>query len=96
MNPNYAKEVKEDIDKLLQAGFIYLIDNVTWLILIVLVPKKNGSLRVCVDYMKLNVEMNNEPFPIPFCESILDVVVGHELVMRCTYSYMVLVDTNMS
>ena len=26
MNPNYAKHVKEDLDKLLQAGFIVPID----------------------------------------------------------------------
>ena len=66
MNPNYAKKVKEEIEKLLQVGFIYPIDNITWLSPIIIVPKKNGSLRVCVDYHKLNATMKTNPFPIPF------------------------------
>lgn len=68
MNPNYAKKVKEEIDKLLQVGFIYPMDNVTWLSPIVIVPKKNGALRVCVDYHKLNATTTTDPFPIPFTD----------------------------
>lgn len=45
MNPNYVKKAKEELDKLLQVGFIYLVDQVTWLSPIVIVPKKNSSLE---------------------------------------------------
>ena len=55
MNWNYAVRVKEEIDKLLKAGFIRLVKQATWLSPIVVVPKKNGKIRVCVDYRKLNV-----------------------------------------
>jgi hypothetical protein len=48
LNPNYAAKVKEEIDQLLRVGFIRPIKRVTWLSLIVVVPKKNGKLRVCV------------------------------------------------
>ena len=44
MNPNYAKAVKEDLEKLLNAGFIEPVDHATWLSPIVVVPKKNGKL----------------------------------------------------
>ena len=54
MNPNYAARVKEEIDKLLKAGFIQPVKQATWLSPIVVVPKKNGKFRVCVDYWKLN------------------------------------------
>ena len=54
MNPNYAKAVKEELDKLLKVGFIYPLKQVTWLSPIVIAPKKNGKLRICVDYRKLN------------------------------------------
>ena len=54
MNPNYAQRVKEELDRLLKVGFIYPIDRATWLSPIVIVPKKNMKLRVCVDYRKLN------------------------------------------
>lgn len=79
MNPNYAKKVKEEIDKLLHVIFIYPINNATWLSSIVIVPKKNGALRVCVDYQNLNSATKTNPFSIPFCDAILDAVVGHEM-----------------
>jgi hypothetical protein len=50
MNPNYAIKVREDLDKLLNVGFIYPIETIQWLSPLVIVPKKNGKLRICVDY----------------------------------------------
>ena len=50
LNPNYAIKVKEEIDKLLKVGFIRPVKKSTWLSPIVVVPKKNGKIRVCVDY----------------------------------------------
>jgi isoprenylcysteine carboxyl methyltransferase (ICMT) family protein YpbQ len=44
MNPNYALKVREDLDKLLDAGFIYPIEITQWLSPLVIVPKKNGKL----------------------------------------------------
>jgi hypothetical protein len=43
-------KVKEEIDKLLRVGFIRRVKRATWLTPIVVVSKKNGKLRVCVDY----------------------------------------------
>ena len=37
MNPNYAARVKEEIDKLLKAGFIRLVKQATWLSPIVVI-----------------------------------------------------------
>ena len=47
MNPKYETIVKEDIDKLLDAGFIYEIEHTEWVSPIVIVTKKNGKIRVC-------------------------------------------------
>ena len=47
------------------------------------VPKKNGKLRVCVDYRKLNAQTIKDPFPLPFTDLMLDQVAGHEM-----YSFM--------
>ena len=44
-----------------------------------IVPKKNGKLRVCVDYRKLNAVTKVDPFLLPFTESILEAVAGHEI-----------------
>jgi hypothetical protein len=44
LNPKYAAKVKEEIDKLLQVGFIRPVKRTTLLSPIVVVPKKNGKL----------------------------------------------------
>ncbi len=40
------------------------------------VPKKNGKLRICVDFMKLNKANKKDPYPLPFFDEILNSVVG--------------------
>ena len=77
MNPNYAKAVKEDLEKLLKAGFIEPVDRATWLSLIVVVPKKNGKLRICVDFRRLNAATKKDPYPLPFTDEVLDTVIGY-------------------
>ena len=79
MNPNFAKQVKQELDKLLQVGFIKPISEVTWLSPIVVIPKKNGKLRIYFDYKKLNAATKSNPFPMPFFDTLLDVVAGHEM-----------------
>ncbi|MCO5550293.1 hypothetical protein L7F22_003775 [Adiantum nelumboides] len=79
MNPNYAKKVKEEIDNLMKTGFITEVESSDWLFPIVVVPKKNGKLRVCVDYRKLNAQTIKDPFPLPFTDMMLDEIVGHEM-----------------
>ena len=79
LNPNYAIKVKEEIDKLLKVGFIRPVKKSTWLSPIVVVPKKNGKIRVCVDYRKLNAATITDAFPLPFTDGILDAVAGHEI-----------------
>jgi hypothetical protein len=46
MNLNYANIIKQDVDKLLKAGFIKPVEEATWLSPIVIVPKRNGKLRI--------------------------------------------------
>ena len=48
-------KVKEEIEKLLKAKFIRPSRYVQWLANIVPVIKKNGKLRVCVDFRDLNI-----------------------------------------
>ena len=77
MNPNYAKAVKEDLEKLLKADFIELVDQATWLSPIVVVPKKIGKLRICVDFRRLNAATKKDPYPLPFTDEVLDTVIGY-------------------
>ena len=83
LNPRYSLMVKEDIDRLLEAGFIYPVVNSKWVSPIVVVPKKVGAdgktkIRVYQDFRKLNASTKKDYFPIPFTDIILDHVSGHE------------------
>ena len=58
-NENFANKIKEEINKLLEVEFIYEIDNTEWVSPIVVVPKKNGKLIVCI-----NLKSMRQPFVI--------------------------------
>jgi len=62
LNFNYAAIVKHDMDKLLAIGFIKHVEEVTWLSPIVVMPKKNKKLTICVDFRKLNVVIKKDPY----------------------------------
>jgi len=79
MNPNYAQTIKEELDKLLDARFIILEENLEWVLPITITIKKNGKLWVCVDYYKFNDCTNKDYYPLPFINDILDEVIGNEL-----------------
>ena len=81
LNPKYSLMVKEEIDRLLEAGFIYPVNNSEWVSPIVVVPKKVGAngkvkIRVCQDFRKLNTATKKDYFPLPFTDMILDHVSG--------------------
>ena len=75
--------VKEEIDRLLEVGFIYPVNNLEWVSPIVVVPKKVGTdgkikILVCQDFWKLNVATKKDYFPLPFTDIILDHVSSQE------------------
>ena len=78
LNPKYSLLVKEELDKLLDIGFIYPIPFSEWVSPIVIVPKKNRKLRICQDFCALNKVTKKNYFPLPFTDAILDTVAGHE------------------
>ncbi len=45
---------------------------------IVIVPKKNGKLRICIYFRKLNVATKKDPYPLPFIDEVLNTIVGYE------------------
>jgi hypothetical protein len=57
-------EVSEMLDDMQRRGVIEESDS-PWSSPIVLVRKKNGELRFCVDYMKLNYVTKKDCFPLP-------------------------------
>ena len=75
MNPNLREIVKEELQKLLNVNFIYPISDSQWVSPLVIIPKKNGKWRVCIDYRELNKATLKDHFPLPFIDQFLDTLV---------------------
>ncbi len=41
----------------------------------VVIPKKNGKLKICIDFKKLNAATKKDPYPLPFMDEMLNMVV---------------------
>lgn len=63
LNPHLKDIVKDEQQKLLDVNFIYPISNSKWVSPLVVVPKKNGKWRICVDYRELNKATQKDHFP---------------------------------
>nr|CAN65306.1 hypothetical protein VITISV_042320 [Vitis vinifera] len=71
-HPDRQKIIRDEIDKLLEAGFIREMEYPDWLANVVVVPKKEGKWRVCVDYTNLNNACPKDNFPLPRIDHIVD------------------------
>ena len=71
----YAGEDKKALDKLLQQGCIRPSSS-PWASPIVLVRKKDGSIRPCTDFRRVNALTVKDAFPLPRTTDCLDAVAG--------------------
>ncbi|KAD6796621.1 hypothetical protein E3N88_07517 [Mikania micrantha] len=72
--------IQEEVEKLLKAKMIREVKFPKWLANVVVVQKKNGKWRVCVDYTDLNKACPKDPFPLPHIDSMVDATAGHEIL----------------
>ena len=68
-------EVQNQIDDMLAKGIISSSES-AWLSPVVLVHKKDGSLRFCIDYRKLNNITQKDAYPLPRIDDTLDALHG--------------------
>jgi hypothetical protein len=80
----FAKERKEviwvEILKLLAAGFICECKNPVCLANPVLVPKKTGQWRMCINYTDLNRHCPKDLFPLPRIDQVVNSTAGRALL----------------
>ena len=73
----HAEVVREEVTRLKQAGIINEVFYPEWLENTVVVKKKSGKWRVCVDFADLNKACPKDPFPMPKIDQLVDATVGH-------------------
>jgi hypothetical protein len=65
LNPIYKHKVKAEIDKMLEANIIELVEKSEWISPMVVQDKKQGGIRICVNLRKLDDAFLHDPFPTP-------------------------------
>jgi hypothetical protein len=43
------------------------------------VPKKNGKLKICVDFRNLDAATKKDPYLLPFMDEVINTIVGHKV-----------------
>jgi len=72
LNPTMREIVNEEIQKLFKVRFFYPIFDSEWVSPLVVVLKKNGKWRICIDYRELNKATRKDHFPLPYIDQVLD------------------------
>ncbi|XXG88875.1 hypothetical protein AAC387_Pa12g1022 [Persea americana] len=70
--------VKEEVEKLLEVQAITEVHYPQWLANVVVVKKKTGKRRVCVDFTDLNAACPKDSFPLPKIDQLIDATAGHD------------------
>src|ERR1044072_2849971 len=76
--PAVLTKIKAEIERLLRCRFIRTTRYVEWLANIVPVIKKNGSLRICIDFRDLNTATPKDQYFMPVAEMLIDSAAGFE------------------
>ena len=67
----YHQKVKEEINRIKTLGVLEEVTEPTeWTSPMVVVPKHNGDVRICVDYSHLNQSVNRKHYQLPTAEEI--------------------------
>ena len=69
MKAEVLEEVKKEVEKMLDAGFIRPCRYAEWI-----------RWRVCVDFRDLNRATPKDEYPMPVAETLINAAAGHKLM----------------
>ena len=73
--PPLVEEVREHIQEMLDGGTI-CPSQTPWCNAVVLVRKKDGGLRFCIDFRRLNSRTKKDAYPLPRMQETMESMVG--------------------
>ena len=80
MAPDITLKIKEEIERLVRAGFIRPARYVEWLSNIVPILKKNGKLRICIDFRNINMATPKDEYHMPVANLLVDGESGYKVL----------------
>ncbi|XP_024014573.1 uncharacterized protein LOC112088506 [Eutrema salsugineum] len=80
LGPEKAQAGNDEVERLLKAGSITKVKYPDWLANPVVVKKKNGKWRICVDFTDLNKAYPKDSFPLPHIDRLVEATTGNKLL----------------
>ena len=71
------KAINDEVDILLEIGTIEECLYLVWLCNLVVVPKKNGKMRICMDFTHLNKACHNDIYPLLRIDQMVDATTSY-------------------
>ena len=80
-NPAMNDRIKEEINRLLEVGFIRSCRYAEWISNIVPAEKKDsGKIRVCIDFRNLNKATPKYKYPMSIADMLINEAFGHRVI----------------
>jgi len=77
------QQVRNELDRMERLGVISQVEDPTeWCAGMVVVPKANGQVRICVDLTKLNENVCRERHQLPAVEQTLAQIAGAQVFTK--------------
>ncbi|KAD3641324.1 hypothetical protein E3N88_30548 [Mikania micrantha] len=99
MAPTELKELKEQLEELLDLGFIRPSVS-PWGAPVLFVKKKDGTMRLCIDYRELNKITIRNRYPLPRIDDLFDQLQGakcfSKIDLRSGYHQLKIKDSDIS
>ena len=79
MRPDMSEKIKAKVMKQFNASFLAVTSYPQWVSNVILVPKKDNKVCMCVDYRDLNRASPKDDFPLPHTHVLIDNNAQHKV-----------------
>ena len=78
--PEIMEAIESKIKKLIDSGFIREEQHPDWIVDIISFTKRNGKIRICIDFHDLNEPCSKDEFPLPITDVMIDNMCGFKQI----------------